>query len=104
MSHSSAPWTFSHTLDLGMSEQDDPNGVRMIEDDKGRPLLVGSKYYPSTPDDLDDWHLIAAAPDLLAECKALRAEVQSHNDDYHHVTSKERLASVDAVIAKAEGR
>lgn len=48
--------------------------------------------------------LIAAAPDLLAACKALRAEVQSHNDDYYHVTSKERLSSVDAVIAKAEGR
>ena len=45
-----------------------------------------------------DAHLIAAAPDLLAACKAVRDLVE-----FHDVPRAEIWQIIDAAVAKAEG-
>ena len=45
----------------------DEDHVRHIKTDTTPgSLMCDMQYYPWCPDNLDDWHLIAAAPDLLA--------------------------------------
>jgi hypothetical protein len=41
------------------------DGVQMIEDANGRDLMDDERYYPSVPVSDADWHLIAAAPEML---------------------------------------
>lgn len=96
MSHTPGPWRFEHDPDGSMSEHDDPLGVRYIRSDGHMGALMGgTKYYPWTPDNVDDWYLIAAAPDLL---NALKSLMDSEGDVH------EKVVAARNAIAKAEGR
>lgn len=111
MSHTPGPWIFSHDADGSWSEHDDPLGVRYIRAaGKMGALLGGVKYYPWTPDNVDDWTLIAAAPDLLAALKAQSrddgecfCEVGIGNPNMRGEHSPACKQALDA-IRKAEGR
>lgn len=67
MSYTPGPWTFEIGQDeLYWGEGCEFYAYRITAPTKLGPLMGGSKYYPWTPTELDDWKLIAAAPDLLA--------------------------------------
>jgi hypothetical protein len=104
-----------HDRDRGMSEHDDPLGSRLIQSADGTLLLDGTKFYPSTPWDMADWQLIAAAPELLDALKAV--EWNGHGMarcpmcfgwDSKNGGEGDKRHSKDcklaAAIAKAEGR
>lgn len=55
MKHSPAPWKF------------ESGECRTINDASGESLMGDECYYPWAPTEDADWHLIAAAPDLLSE-------------------------------------
>ena len=71
----------------------------------GRKLLSGLNHAvihcpdaPMTIDE-DDARLIAAAPEMLAACRAVQS-----SPHYGNEVSEEAMAMVDAAIAKVEGR
>lgn len=67
-------------------------------------LLDGTKYYPGTPDNLADWQLIAAAPDMLAALKLALAWIEDHDCDAAQDSIPNAVKLGRAVIVKAEGR
>ncbi len=98
MPHTPGSWQFGYDNTLGDSEHSDPKGARFIYDANGGSIMGGVRYYPWTPDNLEDWHLISAAPDLLAACKAFLETPQIH-EAYMAALEQARIA-----IAKADGR
>jgi hypothetical protein len=99
MPHTPGPWQFGYDNTLGDSEHSDPKGARFIYDANGGSIMGGVRYYPWTPDNLEDWHLISAAPDLLAMAHAfldfMGCRVEGDATDLIHLA--------EAAIAKAEG-
>jgi hypothetical protein len=99
MSHTPGPWDLKiapvDASDIYWDERSEHDGpVRTIEA-RGEMLLVSQRFYPSTPENLDDWKLIAAAPDLLAALKTIVEEGYA---------AQTMLRAAEAAIAKAEGR
>lgn len=95
MKHTPGPWEFRKEGDWTVFAN-------------GSSIMGNAAYYPWVPYDEADWHLIAAAPELLeAAQKALRiAELWIY--DQLEGTSMfkeayEELSSVRAAIAKATG-
>ena len=76
----------------------DDTGVRRIEGTeplKGA-LMCDERYYPWCPEEIEDWRLISAAPDLLAAAKcALNDRMYKDWPDIADL--------LIAAIAKAEG-
>ena len=91
MAHTPGSWKF-------VSDGEGKNRIRhIIAGLKDYSLMCDERYYPWCPDSDDDWRLIAAAPDLLAALKELRAW---HKGEYQ--SNPDIDARVDAAIAKAE--
>jgi len=63
----------------------------------------GEWHWPDEAEQLANARLIAAAPELLAALKRLRAASVSIRDDIE-TEAVATLAEADAAIAKAEGR
>jgi hypothetical protein len=100
MSHTPGPWhlTMDDTDESSLAEHGE--GVRYIRAEGTPSAIMGSaRYYPWTPDNFDDWRLIAAAPDLLAACKEFVRKC-----DQGEALSTRSYAQMKAAIAKAEGR
>lgn len=72
----------------------------------GESLMGDERYYPWVPSNLADWHLIAAAPELLEALKdaasALRYIREAHGELYGVGFDRVETNSA-AAIAKAEG-
>lgn len=68
MKHTKGPWTFEKGGDC--------NIIRSVS---GEALMGDAQYYPWAPEKDADWHLIAAAPDLLRVCILLRDGLNSGN-------------------------
>lgn len=98
MSYTPGPWTFSVEDDgIQRSEHEDGTRCRYIRaNGTVGALMGGTRYYPWTPDNEDDWRLMASAPDLLAACKlALSAFERNDAIDW---------GELGKAIAKAEGQ
>ncbi len=93
MAHTPGPWTYHKN-----------KGVRSIDAPSCRFLFDDERYYPSCSENEDDWPLIAAAPDLLAACKALNALPLIPYPENARTPLCDALALVQAAVAKAEGR
>jgi hypothetical protein len=83
--HTPGPWRVT----------DEKYECRQIKSADGKSLMGDEQYYPWTPADIEDWHLIAAAPELL---EFVKEWLSAQGDDNNHMTAKARAA-----IAKAEG-
>lgn len=86
--HTPGPWRLT-------DGNSDTYECRQIKSADGRSLMGDEQYYPWTPSDIEDWRLIAAAPELLDFAKEWLAQQGSDNN---YMTEKARAA-----IAKAEG-
>jgi len=69
-------------------------------------LMCDMSYYPWTPDTDADWHLIAAAPDLLAALKAMLSEYGDVGDESILAEDEPQhpVIMARAAVDKAEGR
>lgn len=94
--HTPGPWTFT-------IENDD----RYIRAG-GDSMMCDTPYYPYCPSGDANWHLIAAAPDLLreltkvADTLAFMLNNWTMNDSWYEKFTQELKEARDA-IAKAEG-
>ncbi len=88
--HTPGPWRFNKQK----------VGWRAISDARGYSLMGDEEYYPWVPSDEADWHLIAAAPDLLA---ALRDMVNTLTDGPDESDIARVFNVSRAAIAKATG-
>jgi hypothetical protein len=110
MSHTPGPWVMEHDHDEWNHEGN--KGVTRILGPNGMTIIGNFQYYPVAPDELDDYRLIAAAPELLEACKA----VLHHPDLIYTGCDHEPLDTcgldnliplrdqIRAAIAKAEGK
>ena len=88
MPHTKGPWvTIQNTDSLG-------DKCRYIVAADGTHVMGDERYYPWCPYEESDWHLIAAAPELL---EALKGLLELGGDD-------DRRIKAEAAVAKAEGR
>lgn len=88
MQHSPGPWQFGPL---------DRNEQRLVVAEDGLVAVCAHECLMSRVEIMEaNAHLIAAAPDLLAACKAMRATMYS--------PKSEESVMADAAIAKAEGR
>jgi len=77
------------------------DGDRTIVAD-GKSIMCDTSYYPWCPDADADWHLIAAAPELLEALKAAKKYVAfAYSEGIDG--AEEAGLKLDAAIAKAEG-
>jgi hypothetical protein len=60
-------------------------------------------YYPWVPSNEADWHLMAAAPDLLAALKDLLEHIEGAQED-HVPVSKFAIFQATVAIKKAEAQ
>jgi len=67
----------------------------------GECIMCDTAYYPWTPHNDADWHLIAAAPDLLDALKGLRMWMPPCGTDPE---IDDAMNAADDAIAKAEGK
>jgi hypothetical protein len=88
--HSPGPWKFTKHR-----QRFDDGDTRRIESGGEEPLMCDEQFYPSCPIEDADWHLIAAAPDMLAALKK-----RLHYDDCECGA----CSPMQHVIAKAEGK
>jgi hypothetical protein len=91
MSHTPGPWRIECDGDTRYSDWN------MVGAD-GTSLMCNTQYYPWTPTKDEDWHLIVAAPELLAALKLLVEDREA--DGYG---SEEPALTAKLAIAKAEG-
>lgn len=90
MQHSPGPWRFDKQM----------GKPRMIIDAHNHSLMGDEEYYPWVPEDEADWHLIAAAPDLLASLRDVLAYFDAPGNG---CLSDEALARARAAVARAVG-
>lgn len=84
--HTPGPWTY---------ERD--GGDRYIRAVNGESLQCDTPFYPWVSSNEADWHLIAAAPDMLGALWLVRMSA-----GWQHL-SGESKAVIDAALAKATG-
>lgn len=100
--HTPGPWRLT-------DGNSDTYECRQIKSADGRSLMGDEQYYPWTPSDIEDWRLIAAAPELLEALK--KAEAHLHALMAHIDTKPlrfqeycwEKVLEARKAIAKAEG-
>lgn len=90
MQHSLGPWRFNQQMGEPWT----------ISDANGHSLMGDEQYYPWVPGDEADWHLIAAAPDMLASLRDVLAYFDAPEDGCF---SDEALARARAAVARAVG-
>lgn len=90
MQHSLGPWRFNKQMDEPWT----------ISDARGHSLMGDTQYYPWVPGDEADWHLIAAAPDMLASLREVLAYFDAPDDG---CLSDEALNRARAAVARAVG-
>lgn len=103
MSHTPGPWEFYSDPE----EWGDPDEAWRIKAQNSQSifdtLLSNTRYYPSCPDKIEDWLLIAAAPELLEACEEALGVFDSapiqYSRDFVRVVGLLRH-----VIAKAIGK
>lgn len=66
MSHTPGPWRIEVS-----------DGAKHLRSAKGDSLMCNMDFYPWTPDNPDDWTLIAAAPRLADELNRALAVIRS---------------------------
>lgn len=88
--HTPGPWIFT--------VENDDRYIRA----NGDTMMCDAPYYPWCPSGDANWHLIAAAPDLLAALKKMLPE--ANRIDQHLRPTFETCEEARAAIAKAEGR
>jgi hypothetical protein len=100
MTHSPGPWRYVIE-----------DGERYIRDDDNDSLQCDTNYYPWVSHNEADWHLIAAAPELLSTNKRALAALEILKDVAQSVGVLAHLpclpgimVEMQAAIAKAEGR
>ena len=69
----------------------------------GRAIMGNEVYYPWTPENIADWLLIAAAPELLEALVMVRDADEDCKRDGLPTIPPAARAKIDAAIAKAEG-
>lgn len=94
MTHTKAPWHICEVTGRGLQLIRDANGYCVAEAVK--PANSSAAYI----DHIANAHLIAAAPDLLAACEEMEAQLGS-GDDY--TKWEDAKAQLLAAIAKARG-
>ena len=94
MTHTKAPWHICEVTGRGLQLIRDANGYCVAEAVK--PANSSAAYI----DHIANAHLIAAAPDLLAACEEMAAQLGS-GDDY--TKWEDAKAQLLAAIAKARG-
>ena len=70
----------------------------------GECTMCDMTYYPWVPENINDWHLIAAAPDLYEALELMRHEYRTalRISGVDERTSK-TMATANAALAKARG-
>jgi hypothetical protein len=93
--HTPGPWKFNKQK----------VGWRAISDARGYSLMGDEEYYPWVPSDEADWHLIAAAPELLAACIGALAEIEAAGQAEGVIFGEDPAIceKLRAAIAKATG-
>lgn len=89
MSYTKGPWTFEKKENWH------------IRDAEGNSMMCDEQYYPWVPSNEADWHVMAAAPELL---EALKAIVPAYDDARAQQHGHDLLEQARAAIAKAEGK
>jgi len=89
--HTPGPWRLT-------DGNSDTYECRQIKSADGRSLMGDEQYYPWTPSDIEDWRLIAAAPELLEALKEALSLIETLTPLDGDTCRKARKA-----IAKAEG-
>jgi hypothetical protein len=103
MSHAPGPWVMEHDPDEWNHEGN--KGVTRILGPNGMTIIGNFQYYPVAPDELDDYRLIAAAPELLALLKeAMPCVAGYENDRGAPISENDLSARIQRLIAKAEGK
>lgn len=83
------------------------DGDRYLRDSKGNALMCDMTYYPWIDAKEGDWHLWAAAPELLETIKQMRSYINSFAEDGVRPDEwimREWVGKCDRSIFKAEGR
>ena len=91
MTYTKGPWTLTLT-------DDEYKGKHTITDADGEELMCDMNYYPWCPDSTSDWHLIAAAPELLEALKELYNAIDSCVD-----LTPEVMQKCSKALNKAKG-
>jgi hypothetical protein len=104
--HTPGPWR----IERGGKEHRKPDLHKRILAADGTDLLgnVEDPWYPNVPENEADWHLIAAAPDLLEACKAALTESMIYTGAIYETLQTSGLHTqlrdqLRAAIAKASG-
>jgi hypothetical protein len=96
MSYTKGPWKLDTTSDAGNWH---------VRDADGNSLMCDEHYYPWVPDNIEDWHLIAAAPEMYEALVAIKKELQlSGNWDARDYGWPDNRKLIDAALARAEGK
>ena len=78
----------------------------------GDVIMCDMAYYPWTPENIDDWYLIAAAPDMYEALKEAcefiadqysDAESQAHDGEFVSREARPLWSKICSALAKAEG-
>lgn len=90
--HTSGPWSFDRGSDC-----------YTIKDATGNSIMGDAQYYPWAPEKDADWHLIAAAPELLESCRQLSNMLRAAYMELGMQASGKRWDAAQAAIKKALG-
>lgn len=99
--HTPGPWQFVQE-----------GGDWFIKGANGFSFQSSTKYYPWNSQNIADWRLIAAAPDLLAALETMVKRIEhysAHPDDrpnieqWEYTEGSTDMANARAAIAKATG-
>lgn len=83
-----------------MTKQHTPGPWEFITDGNrsiyagGQTIMSSTKYYPWCPDREADWHLIAAAPDLLASLVSVHRELRKSGWDMTQINAALNKAGI----------
>jgi hypothetical protein len=67
--------------------------------------MADADFYPSVPSNPADWHLIAAAPELLEAAQKIVGIYDSYGCGFYNQQEfSDGLEAARAAIAKAEGK
>jgi hypothetical protein len=109
LEHTPGPWEY----DTIEGQDENAYTYHVILDPNGDNLIGSCReiYNDLIAFNDADWHLVAAAPDMLEALKRVRSTMSSKctsdgctcGDGWQH-DDPEVIAKIDAVIAKAEGK
>lgn len=89
--HTHGPWRIDHRGE-----------DRYLLSAEGDSLMCDMRYYPWCPEEEADWHLIAAAPELLDAARRAQWFLRQRRSD--DINEQAIAVSLDIAIRKAEGR